>query len=1099
MPGRVVSRRYIGREPELARVVDAVSAAAAGTATTVIVAGSAGMGVSRFLDEALERIGTRAQPPLVLRGQAHGPIDPPWAAVLDALGPLLAARPVAETDALLARDARPILLGLPGVAERADAVTGPRASDLADPERRQPRALEALLRWLGRVAAERPIVLALEDLHAADAATRAFATFVARIARDERICLVLTYQPDRLTREHQLRENLAVIEAGLRPPVRVDLAPLARREIAGLIEGIDGERPSASIVVLVAERSAGSPLIVEELVAARRELRNASLTGSLADLVAARLARRTPECRRVLRILAHAERPMDRSRLARAAAALEAGQAGGLSPRSTTLPRRGASGLAADVAAGLAEALEHGFVRAEGEERLGIRHELVARAIVTDLLPMQRTRYHAALAAAFEDVPVVAAAHWRAAHRLAEARSAALAAGRIAMAVEAPQDAIESLELVLGLPEPDGDEPASIRETGDGETRDEGADERPAGDAAAEDAWTAIAQLAAEAAYAAMRPTRAVAYAESVLASLGERRDRTAYAVLEARLGRYRVAAGDAAGATSALRKAAGVVPPQPSIARARILALLAQERMIAGAFSDSDRAASEALQIARGLGDEAEPEAIHAMTTLAVVRAWGDDPEEGVRLLREAIERARELGLVEEWWRAGANMAVVLELLGRPGEAIDQAFRDMAEARAMDLDAVYANLLGGNVAGILVDVGRWPEARDLSLRALDWSPAGVPFVNAILNLVIVEIESEAGEEAGRLLGRVLVELETGGDFQFAVPAYQATASYAMWSGDLADARRAAERGWARVRGTEDWVLMARMAASALEVESAIVAEALEKRRIGDVAASRERAGRILAEADAAVVRARADGDGTGRGEPEASLATARAFHGRLQGRDDPVAWAELAGRWHDLGDPYREGRARWRQSEAILGGATAGVSGSRTRTDARVVRADAREPLTAAVELGMRLRARPLLRALRQLAGRALIQLPPEVDALLAEPAPPPSVPRPVVSPGPVADAASPASGPPGGQPAPATGDTFGLSKRELEVLALIARGRTNREIGDRLFISQKTVGVHVGNILSKLGVSGRVEAAAVAIRLGLEDGAAPPGGGFG
>ncbi len=55
--------------------------------------------------------------------------------------------------------------------------------------------------------------------------------------------------------------------------------------------------------------------------------------------------------------------------------------------------------------------------------------------------------------------------------------------------------------------------------------------------------------------------------------------------------------------------------------------------------------------------------------------------------------------------------------------------------------------------------------------------------------------------------------------------------------------------------------------------------------------------------------------------------------------------------------------------------------------------------------------------------------------------------------------------------------------------MLAQIARGRTNREIGERLFISQKTVGVHVGNILAKLGVSGRVEAAAVAIRLGLTD----------
>jgi DNA-binding CsgD family transcriptional regulator len=72
------------------------------------------------------------------------------------------------------------------------------------------------------------------------------------------------------------------------------------------------------------------------------------------------------------------------------------------------------------------------------------------------------------------------------------------------------------------------------------------------------------------------------------------------------------------------------------------------------------------------------------------------------------------------------------------------------------------------------------------------------------------------------------------------------------------------------------------------------------------------------------------------------------------------------------------------------------------------------------------------------------------------------------------------------------ARADTFGLSRREREVLALIAEGRTNREIGERLFISQKTVGVHVGNILSKLRVSGQVEAAAVSIRLGLSDAAA-------
>ena len=1063
----------MGREPELARLQSAVASAVAGSASTVIVTGSAGLGVTRFLDEGLARAAAGPGTPLVLRGRAHGPADPPWSTILEALAPLLATRPSDEVTGLLRRDARPVLIGMPGMAARAATVPAPVTSALADPERRQPRALEAILRWLGRVALERPIVLVLEDLHTADAATRAFATFVARIVRSEHIALVLAYQPDRLTREHPLRENLATIDAGLRAPVRIDLGPLARREIAGLIEGIEGERPSASIVVLVAERSAGSPLVVEELVAVRRELRSASLTGSLSDLVAARLARRAPECRRVLRLLAVAERPLDHARLARAAAAFEEDAAGRLPPRSVTSPRRASLHLDADLAAGLEEAQEHGLVRTGDDRRLRIRHELIARAIVADLLPPQVPRYRAALARAFDDVPIVAAIHWRAAYRNTEAREAAMVAGRLAMDVEAPEDALAAFELGLELPAP--------AVTAEGDTAPE------------------LAQLAADAAYACMRPMRAVAYAESARASLGERKDRMAWAVLEARLGRYRLATGDVPGAAAALKRAADTVPPESSVERARILALLAQERMIAGAFSDAERAATRALEMARSLGEVAEPEAIHALTTLAVVRGWGDRPEEAPPLLREAQERARVLGLAEERWRATANLTAVLELMGRPSEAVDETFRAMEWARADDLDAVYGNLLAANVAGVLVEIGRWQEARELSLRSLGWSPAGVPFVSAILNLGIVEIESEAGEEAGRLLGRILVELETGGDLQFAVPAYMATASYAMWSGDLADARRAAERGWARLRGTEDWALVARMAAAALDVEAAIVSEARDRRRIGDVAASRERAGRILAEAEAAFVRARGDDAGSGTSEPEACLASARAFYARLMARDDPARWEDVAARWRHLGDPYREARARWRQAESILGAAIAGPGGARDRTDARLVRQDARDPLLAAVSLAVGLRARPLLRRLRDLAGRAMIVLPPEVDAILAEPVVAHA--RALLAPEPPADTAPQApnvhaqslASVSSSRPGP---DTFGLSRRELEVLALISQGRTNREIGDRLFISQKTVGVHVGNILAKLGVSGRVEAAAVAIRLGLEaEGGAPKG----
>ena len=1048
-------------------MAEALAASAGGTATTVVVAGSAGMGATRFIDEALLRAGAGAEPPLVLRGRAHGPVDPPWAAVIEALEPLLVTRPPDELRQLLRRDAGPVLRAMPGLAHLAEERTGVLDSALADPERRQPRALEALLRWLGRRAEERPIVLALEDLHVADAATRGFATFVARIAREERIALLVSYQPDRLTREHPLRENLAVIGAGLRAPVPVDLMPFARREIAGLIEGIDGERPSASIVVMVAERSAGTPLVVEELVAARRELRNATLTGTLADLIAARLARRSPECRRLLRLLAPAERPMSAEQLALAADAFEAEGTTRLPPRSTSLPRRGTDLLDPDLAAGLAEAQEHGFVRTDPDGRLAIRHELVANAVVADLLPSQRPRYHAALARAFAGTPSVAAAYWRRAHRLEEARGAALEAGRLAITLEAPEDALAVLERGLDLPASAGGEAGSSTDAGE------------------------LAQLAAEAAYAAMRPTRAVAYAESALAALGERRDRLQHAVLEARLGRYRMAAGDAAGATAALRRAADVVPPEPSLERARILALLAQERMIAGAFRDAERAANEALAVTQAVGDAAEPESIHAMITLAVVKGWGDDPEAALPLLREAVARARTAGLVEEWWRAVANEGVVLELIGRPAEAVEVTYASMAEARELDLDAVYGNLLGGNVAGILVEIGRWQEARELSLRALDWSPAGIPFVNAILNLVIVEIESEAGEEAGRLLGRILVELETGGDLQFAIPAYQATAAYAMWSGDLADARRAAERGWARLRGSEDWVLVARMAATAMEVESAIVAESLERRRIGDVAASRERSSRMLAEAEAAVARVRSQG-GVGTAEPEASLATARAYHARLTGRDDPARWADLAERWAGHRRPVPRGEV------PVAPGR--GDHGRRDRGTRRGAGPDRRPGRPrrrprAAARLGPpRARAAgATVAAATARARRAGDDRPAPRGRRAARPAGRRDQrTRAHVTPGPVIDA-GPATQAAAAPRTPANGDTFGLSRRELEVLGLISQGRTNREIGDRLFISQKTVGVHVGNILSKLGVSGRVEAAAVAIRLGLEAGGSP------
>jgi DNA-binding NarL/FixJ family response regulator len=77
--------------------------------------------------------------------------------------------------------------------------------------------------------------------------------------------------------------------------------------------------------------------------------------------------------------------------------------------------------------------------------------------------------------------------------------------------------------------------------------------------------------------------------------------------------------------------------------------------------------------------------------------------------------------------------------------------------------------------------------------------------------------------------------------------------------------------------------------------------------------------------------------------------------------------------------------------------------------------------------------------------------------------------------------DAATPADAP------PSPLDALGLTAREQEVLALVAIGQTNNQIAETLFISPKTATVHVSNILGKLGVRNRVEAATIAHRLGI------------
>jgi DNA-binding CsgD family transcriptional regulator len=171
--------------------------------------------------------------------------------------------------------------------------------------------------------------------------------------------------------------------------------------------------------------------------------------------------------------------------------------------------------------------------------------------------------------------------------------------------------------------------------------------------------------------------------------------------------------------------------------------------------------------------------------------------------------------------------------------------------------------------------------------------------------------------------------------------------------------------------------------------------------------------------------------------------ATWDAERTRLAGASDPGAWNAAAVAWQSLRCPHRAAYAWWRQAEAELD------SGQPAPAAAAVLREAA-----AAAEGHAPLRAQ-----IDALAERARITLreQPAADRQISRP--------------------------------PDAAEKYGLTRRELAVLRLLAAGRSNAQIGAQLYISPRTAGVHVTNILRKLGVSNRVQAAAQAERAGLID----------
>ena len=379
-----------------------------GRAATVLLAAGGGIGASRFLTEAERRVAPLSTPFLVLRGTAMpATTGTAYRPICDALGPLLELADDAVLTTLVGNGAEELGRMIPTLEPRLAALSLlPAKPSIAAPGRRQARLFEAILGVLGRLAERQPVILALEDLQVADAATRSLVTFLARITRADRLCLIASYRPDELTYGHPLHATLRDIADATRPAERISLAPLDRDELGDLVVGIEGDRPSASTLLLVAEHSAGSPLMAEELLAARREVPGGRLSGSFEALVLARLSQRSAAARHVVRILAAAGRTLSQSEVTAVAEALEPGRS-----------------LDAEVRAGVGEALSQqlavaipelsdapGFSATDGAVvtgggatrsgrrrapsgpnlRMTLRHELIARAVVHATLPDER-------------------------------------------------------------------------------------------------------------------------------------------------------------------------------------------------------------------------------------------------------------------------------------------------------------------------------------------------------------------------------------------------------------------------------------------------------------------------------------------------------------------------------------------------------------------------------------------------------------------------------------------------------------------------------------------------------------------------------------
>ena len=891
------------------------------------------------------------------------------------------------------------------------------------------RLFEQMLALLEHLAELRLVVLVIEDLHWADRSTRELLGFLVSNQRIlGRMLIAATYRSDELHRTHPLRPLLA--ELGRISWVqRMELPRLSRHEAADQVAGILGHQPEPAVVEAVYRRSEGNPLFLEELLAC-----DGALPESLRDLVLASAQRLPEDTQEVLRVASVGGNHVSHALLA------------------------WVSGLPDDqLYRALRPAVAANVILGDGDG-YAFRHELIREAHYDGLLPGEHGRLHARYAEAVAADPSLvppgraasaAAHHWYRAHDVPQALVSAWQAAADAGRALAHAEQFAMLTRVLEL-----------------------WDKVPQASELIEADHVLVLERTVALAHVMGEDERGLGFVNAALREIDPDAEPARTALLLERRGTLRK--GSQSGIDDlqqALRLVAG---PDHDAERAKVLASLAKNLARGPQREQASSTAEEALALSRLTGDLATQAS--ALLTLAMggtgFCSSGEDAS--FELIAQARAAAAEAGDYHMLLLTATNESHLLEGIGAHQRAADAAKGGVVAAQKYGLARTAGTFLSINLAEPLVSLGRWDAAAEVIEHALDLSP--VAKTRASLHHLAGTIAVARGNlSAGRESLAVSADLlaSAGYEDQFHLPGTRLEIDLRHHEGRLGDALAVTEHAL----GAFDLQSSPRYTWPLLVSAARVCADVVALPRAAGVRAVAEQASGLITALSAEAAKLAVHGPlqrahqltfacellRAGATGPEQADAADR------QAADQAAAdaWRAAARAWDAVSEPYPASVALFRMAEAALA----------DRNDRDAVAHALRRAADVTVGLG----AAPLLQQIRLLARRARIPLDSPGGDQSARP------PR---------TAGPAAAGHAAAAHAAAGGDTVaggliaaGLTPREMDVLRLVADGRSNAGIADELFISIKTVSVHVSSILAKLGAASRVEAAATAHRLRLLD----------